>query len=178
MIELVLVFTETGILIFKKRFGNLDRNENEEAELISGFFSVVFQYFSSQFGLIQSIKTENNLILIKKIDKIYLSLVIAMLKDPPDSKIEKVWFLNNRIEELAQETLRKMEFKIKPFFRDQNIPVEDVGFNFSMINKLQLVIDNLILEDIRKMEILKEMIGPTSKSERSQNKFVQIYENI
>lgn len=178
MIDLVLVFTETGILLIKKRFANLDKNENEEADLISGFFSVVFQYFSNQFGLIQSIKTENKLILIKKINKIYLSLVVDLFHDPPDSKIEKVWFLNNRIEEIAHGTLKKMEHNITPFFQNLNIPIEDVGLNFSLINNLRVVVNKIILEDLKKMEILREMIGPTSKMEKLQKNAIQIYENI
>jgi hypothetical protein len=70
MIDELLVFQDSGILLLQKRFSEFRMDTQED--LVTGFFSAMFHYFSGQFGALKCIKTENKLILVRKIADMYI----------------------------------------------------------------------------------------------------------
>ncbi|MBD3351629.1 MAG: hypothetical protein GF364_09100 [Candidatus Lokiarchaeota archaeon] len=176
MIDLLLIFKESGIsLLGYNLTENRNLNEKNEEELVTGFFSVLFQYFSTQFGQIQSIRTEKKMILIKKIESVYVSLVITLLENPTDSRFEKVWFLNNRIEEMAIRLIKSIERILVPYLKKIEKKKESSTIEIPLDQQIQ---KNLILitkNSRNKMTNLKDMIGPNSKK---TNELKRIYQNV
>lgn len=161
MIEQLLVFKETGILLLKR---NLQKKINKEAEeLVTGFFSVVFQYFSKNFGRIEKIQTSKNLILISKIGDVYISLVSSWIDK--ESKIpihDNRYFLNKRLEEIAVNTMRIIEDKVRKYYHLHEI---------LQTEELESIIDNVLDAEMEKMDIIRSLIN----GEQINSDFMKVY---
>jgi len=166
MIQSVLIFRDSGILIYKKEINlnELKKSENNCIEnneysenLITGFFSVIFQYFSNKFGIIQSIKTKNNLILIKKIDDVFLTLIMRIIEqniENFDEEIDKVLFGNKRLEEIAENTLKSLENKLISYLKKLKINKEENCLNSPIHIEIDKNFSEIIESNQKKMQEL------------------------
>lgn len=163
MIEQLLVFKDTGILLLKK---NIQERVNDEAEeLVTGFFSVIFQYFSEKFGKIEKIQTSKNLILISKIGNIYVALTSSWLKKESQFPInDNLYFLNKRLEEIACNTMQIIEDKIRKYYHHSEV---------FQISELEALIDKILKLEVEKMDIIRSLID----GGEIQSDFVQIYKS-
>ena len=178
MIDELLVFQECGILLLKRKFSNFKMETQED--LATGFFSAMFQYFSGQFGALKSIKTENKLILVRKIADMYLVLVITLFKlessereTKENNKSERIWLLNHRLEETSNNILMIIERKIMAqLFRikikDSQIPPP----TSTMLEAIEHEVDEIIKEGEYKFEILHNLL------EKEECMLSEIYQNI
>jgi hypothetical protein len=111
VIEFILIFEENGLLIQKLDFTKPKTDPAQEPtsldDLITGFFSALFTYFSDNFGKLQSIFTQEKMILTQKVNNLYIALV-GSLYDPQikSDKVrftlgKEIWLANKRLEEIA-----------------------------------------------------------------------------
>ncbi|MBD3349922.1 MAG: hypothetical protein GF364_00370, partial [Candidatus Lokiarchaeota archaeon] len=158
MIEHLLIFRDNGLLLLKKRL--VDTEEKETDDLVSGFFSVLFQFFTKHFGDIQSIKTSKNLILISKVHDVYVALISAWITDESQLKINNnTWFLNKRLEEIAINAMNYIKHKLNPFLKNLDLNDGKIYPNTKTLNDLQLVIDETLEKEIQKMNIIRSITG-------------------
>ncbi|MHA1341956.1 MAG: hypothetical protein ACTSRZ_18965 [Promethearchaeota archaeon] len=126
---------------------------SDPEDLITGFFSAVFQYFSTQFGEIQSIKTKNNIILIKKIENAYVSIVIRTIDYSKVEFSEKIWFLNKRLEEIGETMLRSIERNLVAHLRRLRLNGEEACLSSPVINEIERDFEEIV--EITKNKMIK-----------------------
>lgn len=172
MIQQFLLFRQTGILLYQKKFCNTESPDTED--LISGFFSVVFQYFSNQFGQIRRIETENNLILISKVDQLFIALISSWIKEKNSNLInDNTYFLNKRLEEISVKTLKSIERRIYPHVVDLCNNYTDILPKNEALDKIEQIVDNILNRDMKKMDVIRSINGPGQIS----TDFLSIYRN-
>jgi len=171
MIEKLLLFKESGLLILKKKLTNKEEEDTED--LASGFFSALFQYFSTHFGKIESIKTTDYLILMTKIDKIYIVLISAWIKEQGKNLInDGIYFLNRRLEEISIKTLKYIEQKLKLDILKICKEYNKLTINSETMDKINKQIDEILEVQSEKIKIIREIESP----ENFTLNFSKIYE--
>ena len=122
MIEKLYIFEENGILLLKKDYFQTPFQEIESEDLVSGFFSVMFQYFSRNFGRINIIKTDDKVICINHVSGAYVAIVSTrydphsanhIKKNGYFAKYEEVWNTNYRLEEISCRILASVSKNIE-----------------------------------------------------------------
>ena len=130
MIEFVLLFNEAGILLKKLEF-DLDNSKqrivfSDPEDLVASFFSVMFTYFSDHFGKIQAIYTADRLILIRKVDWMFIAMVVDQIKLEGLSKRAafaqeaELFFTNKRIEENCHFVLKDICSQCERYFSEHS----------------------------------------------------------
>ncbi|MHA1341820.1 MAG: hypothetical protein ACTSRZ_18370 [Promethearchaeota archaeon] len=159
MIEKLLLFKESGILLLKKKL--TDKEEKDTEELASGFFSVLFQYFSSHFGKIESIKTTDYLILITKIEKIYIVLISSWIKENDRGFInDGIYFLNKRLEEISIKTIKYIENKLYGDITQICKDYDKLCADSQTMAKISKTIDEILDYQTEKMKIIRNINSP------------------
>lgn len=173
MIQQFLLFRQTGILLYQKKFCHSENPDTED--LISGFFSVVFQYFSNQFGQIRRIETENNLILISKIDQLFIALISSWIKEKNSNLInDNIYFLNKRLEDIAVKTLKSIERRIFPYVIDLSKNYNEILLKNEAIDKIEKIVDEILNRDMKKMDVIRSINSPGQIS----TDYLKIYRNF
>lgn len=172
MIEQLLVFKQSGILLLKKEIETTLNKEPDE--LVSGFLSVLFQYFTERFGKIEKIQTSENLILITKIGKIYIVLIALWLKEESKLPINgNVYFLNKRLEEIAVNAMRIITKKVNRYYSLHPSELDKICYDSFHLSELESLIDHILETEKQKMNILRNL----SNSGDLRSDFCRIYQN-
>lgn len=166
MIERLFVFEEDGILLLKKNYSQGKFTEIEGEDLVSGFFSVMFQYFSRNFGKINIIKTDDKIICINHVAGAYVALVSTrydaksfnrMGNTAYFAKYEEVWNTNSRLEEITCRVLgtisRRMEGRTT---KDESGNIRQFR-NMENFQMLRPQIDGIIHRGNRQIKSIREI---------------------
>lgn len=174
MLNKLLIFLDSGLLLFKKSFD--DSIINDQDDLVTGFFSAIFHYFADQdLGTIQTIKTENKIILIKKIQQVYISIFISLFHEEighNNVANEELWYYNKQIEEISSNMMKKIERKLVFHLSNNSIIKDERSPDKLLFFKIEREIDEIIKNYSEKTEIIHSII---QKKRKSLN---QLYKNI
>jgi len=164
MIEMTLIFQEAGLLVFKKNYSANVFEIKENEELVSGFFSALFSYISSNFGDITEISTKNKKILINKTSGIYISIVYRLFKDDSDDFIKRkmrsdeIWMYNKRLEELCGLGLNQIGSLITQTYKKYNLPEFLLYPGTKIYKEFSNEIDKIILNLNSRIENLERIL--------------------
>ena len=171
MLNKLLIFLDSGLLLFKKYFDH--SINNDQADLVTGFFSAIFHYFADQdLGSIKTIKTENKIILIQKIHQVYISIFISLFPDEILQNTEELWYYNKQIEEISTNLMKILERKMTIHLSNNSILKEERCPEKLLFFEIELEIDEIIKSYYEKIEIINSII---QKKRKSPN---QIYKNV
>lgn len=174
MLKKLLIFLDSGLLLFKKSFD--DSIINDQDDLVTGFFSAIFHYFADQdLGTIQTIKTENKIILIKKIQQVYISIFISLFQEEIENNnvaTEDLWYYNKQIEEISSNLMKKIERKLVFHLSNNSILKDERCPDKLFFFKIEKEIDEIIKNYTEKTEIIHSIIR---KKRKSLN---QLYKNF
>lgn len=174
MLNKLLIFLDSGLLLFKKSFD--DSIIKDQDDLVTGFFSAIFHYFADQdLGTIQTIKTENKIILIKKIQQVYISIFISLFHEEiglNNVANEELWYYNKQIEEMSSNMMKKIERKLVFHLSNNSIIKDERCPDKLLFFKIEREIDEIIKSYSEKTEIIHSIIR---KKRKSLN---QLYKNI
>lgn len=165
MIDLLLIFEETGILLKKIPFSALPLSSDlDTEELISGFFSVMFQYFSMHFGKIHCITTEDHFIFVRNLHGVYVSLVVSQFKHEchnlraQSSHEREIWLVNKRLEEIATHLLTDIATRLEPLIINHRT-LDTRGLTFLVANpsfkRLEDEIIHLVRNECIRLETIR-----------------------
>ena len=169
MIDL-LVFQESGLMLLKKEYCHSYDSRLEELEdLVTGFFSAVFQFFAGKFGEVKSIRTEKKLFLIRKVQGVYISLLISLFdmgEIQADIDDDSIWIMNKRLEETSLSLLTEIERKIATHIF--KLKCKDIlnKPHTQMFVKIEKSIDKVVEEAIYKISIIKRLIARSNISKK------------
>ncbi|MHA1819091.1 MAG: hypothetical protein ACTSU2_01055 [Promethearchaeota archaeon] len=164
MIEMTLIFQEAGLLVFKKNYSANVFEIKENEELVSGFFSALFSYISSNFGEITEISTKNKKILINKTSGIYISIVYRLFKDDSDDFIKRkmrsdeIWMYNKRLEELCGLGLNQIGSLIAQTYNKYNLQEFLLYPSTKLYKEFSSEIDKIILSLNSRIENLERIL--------------------
>lgn len=174
LLKKLLIFLDSGLLLFKKSFD--DSIINDQDDLVTGFFSAIFHYFADQdLGTIQTIKTENKIILIKKIQQVYISIFISLFQEEIENNnvaTEDLWYYNKQIEEISSNLMKKIERKLVFHLSNNSILKDERCPDKLFFFKIEKEIDEIIKNYTEKTEIINSIIR---KKRKSLN---QLYKNV
>lgn len=160
MFKKLLIFLNSGLLLFKKSYS--EEKLNGQEDLASGFFSAIIHYFADQkFGEIRIIKTDRNVIFIRKVRRVYLTLIVSLF-ERNDSLIrgfsESIDFLNRRINVISQNMLNSIERKVSMFLLKNNSDDENLCPNDSFFSEIENEIDEIIITGMCKINKLEKIV--------------------
>ena len=174
MLNKLLIFLDSGLLLFKKSFDHSFIDDQED--LVTGFFSAIFHYFADRdLGTIHTIKTENKIILIQKIQQVYISIFISLFHEESMQNsiaAEELWYYNKQIEEISTNLLKIIERKLaihlsnNSILKDERCPYKLLFF------KIEREIDEIIKNYSDKIEIIHSIIRKKRKS------LTRLYKNV
>jgi hypothetical protein len=174
LLNKLLIFLDSGLLLFKKNFDH--SINNDQADLVTGFFSAIFHYFADQdLGTIKVIKTENKIILIQKIHQVYISIFISLFHEEimqENIATEELWYYNKQIEEISTNLLKILERKMAIHLSNNSILKDERCPDKLLFFKIELEINEIIKSYYEKIEIIHSII---KKKRKSIN---QIYKNV
>lgn len=173
MIEQLLLFKESGILLLKKNIAG--NSQNDADELVSGFLSALFQYFNNRFGKIEKIQTTRNLILIAKFRTVYVVLIASWIKDESDMPIkDNVYFLNRRLEDIAVKAMEVISRKVNRYFKFHPEAADNICYGSAETKELDNLINTILETEKEKIEIIRSL----AQSGRIKPNFSKIYEGF
>lgn len=173
MLNKLLIFLDSGLLLFKKNFDHSFIDDQED--LVTGFFSAIFHYFADRdLGTIQTIKTENRIILIQKIQQVYISIFISLFHEDIENNIaaEELWYYNKQIEEISTNLLKIIERKLAIHLSNNSILKDERCPDKLLFFKIEREIDEIIKIYSEKIEIIHSI---TRKKRKSLSR---IYKNV
>jgi hypothetical protein len=164
MIELLMIFDESGLLLKKVDCRGLANTKIFTEDLLSGFFSVIFQYISTHFGKIRLIQSEQNLIIIQQCESIFVTLIINLFHPLGSNQRSifaqnrEIWLVNKRLEEIGINILSKCASLIRQFLGEFQIPSINEILNTDSMYQLDVAIKDIIKNAEERIESLKKTI--------------------
>ena len=156
-----MIFQTSGILLMKKEFSKYSKLMQEHEDLVSGFFSVMFQYFAEQFGQIQKISTDEKLVLVKKTEGVYVALVTSLykndklVKEAMQASTEEIWLMNKKLEQISTIILNLISDKVGANIREKNGLKKGFCIKSLIFKEIDDDIDEFVRKGLIESEILK-----------------------
>ncbi len=157
MIEKILIFENSGICLFSKSY--LDSSLGDEDELMTGFLSVLFGYLDSQFGNLQFIRTHKNILLINRIEEIYVCMIITRIQtNREDFEVtDRNTLLHKRLENACKSLLLLVERKVGTLLIQLKIRQEKNVNYRSIFAEIEADIDLIIQNGQRKIQVIRKV---------------------
>ena len=157
MIQKLLIFESSGICLFSKDYAKSALCE--EDELATGFLAVLFGYLDSQFGDLKRIKTKDSILLVNKIQDIYIALVLSRYQQDHDDvgENDRITLLNKQLENASEAILGLLERKVGTLLLQLKIRQEnDLNYK-SLFTELEKDFDTIVSHGLRKIEVIKKV---------------------
>jgi len=157
VIKKLLIFENSGICLFSKQYGLSTPKEDDE--LITGFLAALFGYVDSQFGRLDQIKTEDSILLVSKIQGMFITLVTSQIKseNPLDKDEEKNRFLNHRLETTCKTQLGLIERKVSTLLLKLQLRQEKTINYKTLFMDIERELDKIIEQGQSKINIIKKL---------------------
>ncbi len=152
-----MIFEKSGICLFSKDYEKSTLCDDDE--LVTGFLTVLFGYLDSKFGTLDSIKAKDNILLIKTVQDIYITLIIVRFQpeNPNDGENDRITLFNKRLENACKAQLGLIERKVGTLLLQLRICQEN-NLNYkSLFMDIEEDFDAIIKNGRQKIEIIKEI---------------------
>lgn len=156
MIKKLLIFEKSGICLFSKDYC-LSLLE-EDDELVTGFLSVLFGFLDAKFGILNSIHTTNNVLLITAVQDVYIMLVIERIESLSEgAENDRCTLLNKRLENACKSLLNLIERKVGTLLIQLRIRKEnDLNYR-SLFSNIGSEFESIISHGMRKIQVIKKV---------------------
>jgi hypothetical protein len=170
LIQKLLIFENSGICLYSKEYCPIKSLEDDE--LTTGFLAVLFGYLDSKFGNMNRITTQDTLFLVRKVQGIYITLIISRItkRNQQEEDVEEHFLLTKRLEQTCNTHLGLIERKVGTLLLKLQLRRENIINYKNLFAEIDHQLDEIVAHCKSKIESIRKLLN-----NRSISNLLEIY---